>query len=244
MNRSEARASDVVFLQLGVPERQRERTEVDVSRPMDVHDVVEASLAAEPVVADGGNRVVHLGSEPLDTFLDRHAEDTRHVPLSRKLDLDADGAVLLDLARLHQRGQREAAHVAHGIPGRTARDGRLGHDDVQRLGGPLGSGSGARPHEAHAHRADDEISGAEGKERPAPHELHDPRSPRHGSVAGEKRVLVFSQERTLEEIGHLGVVDVFGVDLDVRCSRCVDVLVDAEGDLLAHDSGGLVDRRV
>ncbi len=80
------------------------------------------------------------------------------------------------------------------------------------------------------------------EERPPAHELHHPRPPAGRRVAREDGVLIIALERVLHEVGDLRVARVV-VDGDVGRGH-VEVLVDAEGHLLADDCARLVDGRV
>ncbi len=156
--------------------------------------------------------------------------------------MHAQGPSLLELARRHLRREREAPDVAERVPRRPTRARGLAHVHVELLGGAPLTRDRARTHQRLGHGPDVEVPGAKRKQRPAPHELHDPRLAAGRRVARELRVLVLAEERVLHEVGHLRVAGVLG-DRDVG-RLDVEVLVDAEGHLLAHDGVRLVDRGV
>ena len=88
------------------------------------------------VVPDGPQLVVHLGREPLDALRGRRASSVLgQVAGPGELHVHADRSALLDLARLHLRGEREAPDVSERIPWRAPGERRLGHVHVELLGG-------------------------------------------------------------------------------------------------------------
>jgi hypothetical protein len=94
----ERRARHVVALLVGVPERQGQIAESHVASLEKPHHVVEAALASVRGLPGRAELVVHLGREPLDALARRRRESRRNVSAARQLDVDADGASLLDLA--------------------------------------------------------------------------------------------------------------------------------------------------